>query len=176
LRAVPIIRRPQDSQPEEAAVTDRRPEPVGRPTIVRADARRPGPIASAARDGLEGLSALEQHAQEVADGFRWDQITDASRGLVQLVQGTRTMLRLADATAQASGRRLTDVLSGEEPRADRETHVAVRRLVECHETGDWSGLADTLDQDFVSALGLWRGVFETLGHNSPEPSPDGFAA
>jgi hypothetical protein len=175
-RAVPIIRRPRDSQAEAPAVTERRPEPVGRPTIVRPEDSRPGPVASAVRDGIDGLSALERHAQEVADGFRWNQIRDASRGLVQLVQGTQTMLRLADATARASGTRLTEVLSADELRADSETHVVVQRLLECQETGDWPALADTLDQDFVSTLGLWRVVFETLGRSGPASETGGSAA
>jgi hypothetical protein len=133
-------------------------------------------VASAVRDALDGLAALEQHAQEVADGFRWNQIGDASRSLVQLVQGTQTMLKLADATARASGTRLRDILTADDLSADRETHIVVHRLLECQEAGDWPALADTLDQDFVSALGLWRGVFETLGQGGHAPDPHGQAA
>lgn len=146
-------------QPDVGAST---PEsPIGDPDAVR----------DAIGAALGSLAVLEHHAQEVAEGFRWNQIKDANRGLADLVQSTQTLLALAGATARATGHEFEDLCGTGGQRPDEEIRLAVYRLIECEEGEDWMGLADTLDQSFVPALGQWRDIFGRIGDSLP-PTPE----
>lgn len=160
-------------------VSARRPDRVGLPTRPGpADAEAPSelsPVEGAIQVALASLDVLEQHAHELADGFRWNQVAAANLGLADLMQGTRTMLALASMTADVTGADLEALCGGGSQNVDEDTRLAVGRLIECEEQEDWPALADTLDQDFASALGQWRDVFSALA-SRPVPDPPGRAA
>lgn len=178
LRAVPFTRtgpRPVDGP---GRVPASRPHAVGAPTAGPARMRRvtTSAVDEAVTTALESLEVIEGYAQEVADAFRWNQIQDACASFVDLIRSTRMVLELAGTTAGASGASLQAAFDAGESRADEEMHDVINRLIECHMQEDWSELADTLDRDFVVALGLWRVVFEGLGSAGRPVPPSGHAA
>jgi hypothetical protein len=111
---------------------------------------------------LETLELLQQRSHAVADAFRWNQIGDANRGLSEIVQSTGTLLRLAVAAAHATGADLAELCTTHGTRIDLDTCAAVDRLIALQFANDWTGVADTLDDDFSPALAQWRFVFEAL--------------
>jgi hypothetical protein len=157
-----------------------RPDRVGSPTRPAPGgpeaSGEPTPLEGAIQTALASLEVLEQHAHELADGFRWNQVAAANQGLADLMQGTRTMLALASMTADVTGADLRTLCGAGSQNVDEDTRLAVGRLIECEEQEDWPALADTLDQDFASALGQWRDVFSALASHPAPPEPPGRAA
>jgi hypothetical protein len=126
---------------------------------------------------LETLALLQHRAHEVADGFRWNRVADANRGLSEIVQSTGTLLRLALAAAKATGANLAALCARpDSSRIDEETCRAVDRLIAQQFAKDWNALADTLDRDFSPALAQWRFVFEALGSTDDDDNNGGRAA
>lgn len=178
LRAVPSTQPGPGAVGSPGRVPAGRPRAVGSPTAPAARKRRATTAAvdEAVVAALESLDVIEGYAQEVADAFRWNQIQDACGSFVDLIKSTRMVLELAGATAGASGATLQAAFEAGESRADEEMHDVINRLIECHMQEDWSELADTLDRDFVVALGLWRTVFLSLGTLGQPVPPSGHAA
>jgi hypothetical protein len=131
----------------------------------------PPPVDDAIAIALETLELLQRRAHEVANGFRWNRVAEANRGLTEIVQSTGTLLRLALAAASATSANLDDLCSGTGARIDELTCLALDRLIAQQFASDWQALADTLDNDFSPALGEWRYVFEAL--RSPDDDDHG---
>jgi len=133
-------------------------------------------IAGAIGTALQSLDALERQSREAAGDFRGTNIDQAKRSLKNLVQSTRTLIRLAAMTAHVAG---TDVrtfcrISGFP--ADHGTQNALDLLTARLLAKDWPALADLLDQEFAGALSEWRSIFEALGGLYFDPGPEGLAA
>jgi hypothetical protein len=148
---------------------------VGGPTP---DGRRPdtdAAVVEAVRTAIEGLQILEQHAREAALAFRTDHVTEGRDRLASLVETTQTMLRLAVATAETSGRDLDELCRKNNLSVDSDTRAAVDRMIECQLAGDWPELASVLDGQFSSVLRQWQEVFQRLG-SIGKPDPGGRTA
>jgi hypothetical protein len=133
-------------------------------------------IAEAVATALGSLGALEWHIEEVADAFRWGRIAEGHRGLTDLVQNIRMLLKLASMTAQATGNDLQSLCGPDGLRADEDTRSAVELVIERQMSDDWAGLADALEQELMYALTQWRLVFEALGASLTDDDPPGRAA
>jgi hypothetical protein len=125
------------------------------------------PVEEAVALALDTLDQLQRRAREVAEGFRWNHVSDANRGLGELVQSTQTLLRLAMAAAKATGEDIEALCACDGIRVDEDTRTAVDRLIAHQFAEDWLAVADTIDEDFAPALAQWRLVFEAIG-SSPD--------
>lgn len=121
------------------------------------------PVEEAVHLALETLDLLQRRAREVAEGFRWNHVQEANSALGELVQSTQMLLRLALATANATGADLASLCAADGGRIDEDTRTAVDELIAHQFAGDWLAVADTIDQNFTPALAHWRVVFEALG-------------
>lgn len=121
------------------------------------------PVEEAVAMAFETLDKLQQRAREVAEGFRWNHVQEANSGLGELVQSTQLLLRLAMATASATGADLAALCAADGVRVDEETRAAVDQLIARQFAEDWLGVADTIDENFAPALAQWRAVFEAIG-------------
>jgi hypothetical protein len=134
--------------------------------------RSPGaagpPVEDAVALALDMLDQLQRRAREVADGFRWNRVNEANRGLGELVQSTHTLLRLAMAAASATGSDIEALCVCDGIRVDEETRVAVDQLITHQFAEDWLAVADTIDEDFAPALAQWRLVFEAIGSSTDD--------
>ena len=99
------------------ALPIRRTGGVEAPTGRRRGTPAP-PIDEAVGLALETLDRLQHRAQEVADGFRWNHVNDANRGLGELVRSTHTLLRLAMAAANATGADMGALCAADGSRVD----------------------------------------------------------
>src|SRR5262245_55993706 len=133
-------------------------------------------LAEAVATALESLSVLERHTQEVADAFRWDRIGEAQRGLTDLIHSTQTLLQVAAMVAQATGVDFATLCGPDGLRAQDDTSAVLDLIIAQQLADDWTGLSDTLDQDFTSMLAQWRLVFETLCGPPADGGPGGRAA
>jgi len=133
-------------------------------------------ISEAVGTALGSLEVLEWQIQDVAEAFRWNRVAEGQRGLADLVQSIRTLLRLASMSAQATGHDLQSLCGPDGLRADEDTRSAVERVIEHQLADDWTGLADTLEQELMYALAQWRLVFEALDAGSTDDDPPGRAA
>jgi hypothetical protein len=168
---------------ECAPVTANRLHGVARPTTEVSDATiavghpsLPGLIAEATAIALQNLDVLERHAREVAFEFRSAELASGQRGLRNLVQSTRTLLRLAAMAAHATGTNVRALCRTTRSTADRQTQQALDQLTAVLIAKDWTALANLLDREYTVALGAWRSIFETLGDSSLDPDPNGLAA
>lgn len=177
IRPIPT-RRPQAvAVTPGPALTASRTMGVGRPTPTpAADQATLGLVAEAAASALDGLTALERHARDVADAFRWHRIDAAREGLADLVESTQTLLKLGVMAAQAAGTDLVTLCRGRDGRADEQTRRAADRIIHAQMARDWAALADAIDHDFTGALALWRDVFETIVGIAGDAGPGGHAA
>ncbi len=158
-------------------MTDSRPESVGEPTRDDLSSRTFSPavptlIAEAVATALQSLDVLEGHAIEVASDFRIADIAQAQRGLRNLVQSTRTLLRLAAMAAHATGTDVRALCRATESEADTQTQNALDLLTAMIVAKDWPALAGLLEMEFASALGEWRAIFEALGEFCFDPGPN----
>jgi hypothetical protein len=179
IRPIPTRGRKASGTASPATVTAGRTTGVGRPTRLAGrseEATRLALVAEAAASALDGLVALERHARDVADAFRWRHVGPARQGLADLVDSTQTLLKLAVMSAQAARTDLLTLCKTGNGRADEQTQRAADRIIQAQLAGDWPALAHALDQDFVAALGLWREVFETLVSLTGDGAPGGQAA
>jgi hypothetical protein len=174
-RPIPLGGARHRRRPQRLSVTAARTKGVERPTTQAPD----GPevlVAEAIATALDSLDVLERHTQEVADAFRWERVAEARQGLVDLVQSTQTLLKVAAIAAQTAGARLEALFGRNGSRPDEDTLAVVDLIIEQQIAGDWAALAETLDHDFTAALGQWRQVFETIGQTAPDDEPPGRAA
>ena len=181
---IPLVFAPRGERRPAAAVTVFRTVGVGRPvTPIAAGGCRLSAVASAKADlvddavtvAVRSVDGLEQQARTVAGAFLRADLDEAQRGLADLVERTQMLLRVAASTAQATGARLDELCRREGLGVGEDTRTVVARLVEGQFSGDWTGLALTLRDEFPSMLAKWRGVFEALGQ-APDTDPPGFAA
>jgi hypothetical protein len=128
----------------------------------------PPPVDDAIALALETLDLLQQRAHEVAEGFRWNRVSEANRGLTEIVQSTGTLLRLALAASKATGANLAQLCEIGDMHVDEVTCTALDHLIAKQFAADWNGVADILDDDFIPALALWRFVFEALRSNDDD--------
>jgi hypothetical protein len=152
---------------------------VGRPTGVgwaNTPAAAPALVAEAASAALDALAALERHARDVADAFRWRHVVQGRAGLTTLIEATQTLLQLGGSAAAASGTDLISMCRRFDARADLKTQCAADRLITAQLAGDWAALAGAIDHDFVGALEAWRDVFEALAAAAGDAGPGGWAA
>ena len=163
--------RPRERRPP-ARVTEIRSGGVGRPTHPAA-ATDTTPdlalVADAVATGLESVAVLEMHSRELADGLRWNQISEVTRGLVHLVKGIRTLMSLAALTASASGMKLEELCRLDDLSAQEDTQAALDQLLSQQIARDWPAVSETLDDILPAALDQWRAVFETLGRSPMDP-------
>jgi hypothetical protein len=163
-------------------VTSRRARRVGLPTPRRRPALEAlDPLVlEAAVTGLESVGALERQSAEVARDFRWHRIAAGRAGLMQLVEGLQTVVQLAVSAANAAGREPEGIPASGGRSASETTRRAVHALVTDQASGDWHGLAGTIDRLLVPALDAWRGVFESIAGGrddfDPDVDPSGHAA
>ena len=179
IRPIPPRGRAVSGARPDAAVTAGRTRGVGRPTGLEgrsADAARLALVAEAAGSALDGLTALERHARDVADAFRWRHVAEGRESLADLVDSTQTLLKLAVMAAQAADTDLISLCKTGNGRADEQTQRAADRIIQGQLARDWPALANALDDDFVAALRLWREVFETLVRLTGGDAPGGRAA
>jgi hypothetical protein len=149
-----------------ASVTAGRTAGVGRTTTstpLLATATGPQMVAEAVATALQSLKALHRHAVEVAGQFRQGQTTPARQGLRDLVHGTETLVQLAALSAQVLGLDLCSIPDADGMRAESDTRAVVDQLMAQLLGQDWQGVAQTLEADFVGALGEWAAVLEALG-------------
>jgi len=135
-----------------------RPRPAGPPTL--------SPVEEAVAKAFETLDHLQGSVRQVAESFRWNRVVDANRGLTELVRSTQLLLRLAMATASATGADLAKLCLGQPVESD--TRSAVDHLIARQMAGDWLAVADTLEHDFAPALARWRVVFAALGRSTDD--------
>jgi hypothetical protein len=178
-RIRPILSTAAQVRPRRAvvAVPVHRTEGVGAPSgggLGTAVGPELPPVEAAVAMALQTLDLLQRRAAEVAEGFRWHHVEEANTGLGELVQSTQMLLRLAMATANATGADLAALCAADGVRVDEETRAAVDQLISRQFAEDWLGVADTIDENFAPALAQWRVVFEALGE--PPDDPGGRAA
>jgi len=133
-------------------------------------------VAEATAIALQNLDVLERHAREVAFEFRSAELAAGQRGLRNLVQSTRTLLRLAAMASHATGTDVRTLCRATHSTADRQTQMALDQLTAVLITKDWMALASLLEHEYSAALNAWRSIFEALGGACFEPEPGGFAA
>jgi hypothetical protein len=135
-----------------------------------------GLVLDAAAIAFQVLDLLERYAWEVASDFRQSDVASAQRGLRNLVQSTRTLLRLAAMAARARGTDIRTLCHDMGSAADRQAQDALDQLTALLVGRDWAALALLLERDYHGALAEWRTIFGTLGDSCFEPGPDGHAA
>lgn len=147
-------------------LTAGRPDGVEEPTI-RPDRPDVSPaealVREAADTALESIETLERQALDVARRFRRGARAEAQSGLLQLMQSTQTLLRLAAMAAGASGTDLETLCERHALHPEAQTTRALNELIRQQMAEDWAALAAALDQLFLTALGTWRRVFIVLG-------------
>jgi hypothetical protein len=133
-------------------------------------------IAGAVATALQSLEALDRQAREAAADFRLTQVDSAKRSLKNLVQSTRTLIRLAAMAAHITGTDIRTLCRTTGFPADEQTQNALDLLTARLLAKDWLALADLLDEEFAGALAEWRSIFEALGESCFDPGPEGLAA
>jgi hypothetical protein len=159
------------------SVTSGRAPRVGRPTIARPGIADIDPLlGEAATTAFESLDLLERRALETALDFRWSRIAQGRAGLLDLVMGVQSIVRLAVSSAEATGMDLEFLCDTDGRGASEATRRAVHRLIADQDAADWSALASTLQQQFIPALASWRAVFLALIGAGGDFDPSGRAA
>jgi len=159
------------------AVTSGRAPRVGWPTIAQSGISGIDPLlAEAATTALESLDLLERRALETALDFRWSRVAQGRAGLRDLVSGVQSIVHLAVSAAEATGMDLEFLCDTDGRGASEATRRAVHRLIADQDSGDWSALASTLQQQFIPALASWRAVFLALTGAGGDFDPSGRAA
>ena len=147
------------------SVTAGRTGGVGRPTSGQAllsTASGPQMVGEAVRTALQSIEVLNRHAADIAEAFRGDDPAGARRGLRDLLHGTDTLVQLAALSAQVLGVDLRSLRGADGLKAESETREVVDQLMAQLLAQDWTAVARTLDEDFITALGSWRGVIDAI--------------
>ena len=133
-------------------------------------------IAGAVATALQSLEALERQSHEAADDFRFERVDSGRRSLRNLVQSTRTLIRLAAMTAHVTGTDVHTFCRATGCPADERTQNALDLLTARLLAKDWIALGALLDEEFTGALDAWRTFFEALGSFCHDGGPGGMAA
>lgn len=160
------------------SVTAGRTGGVARPTPspgMLATATGPQMVGEAVRTALQSIEVLNRHAADIAESFRGDDPVDARRALRDLLHGTDTLVQLVALSAQVLGLDLCALQGADGLKAESETREVVDQLMAQLLAQDWEGVARTLDEDFIAALGDWRTVIDAIS-GAPASFPGGPAA
>ena len=183
IRLIPTKTLRTDRVDRTAGVTVGRRPGVASPTAWPAD--RPilhdespmsGLVLEATAIAFQVLDLLERYAREVAADFRKADVASAQRGLCNLVQSTRTLLRLAALAAHVKGTNIRALCHDMGSTADRQAQDALDQVTALLVSRDWAELAVLLERDYHGTLAEWRTIFGTLAESTFEPDPDGCAA
>jgi hypothetical protein len=164
-------RTPGASRAPSGVTVDRR-SGVVQPTARAGQAALPAVVAEATAIALQDLELLEARVREVARDFRSSDVGAAQRGLSQLVQGTRTIVRLAALSAHAAGTNVREFCRATGSTADRQLQRVLDQLTAVLIAKDRNAIANLLDGEFVTSLSAWRSIVESLGERSFDPGPD----
>jgi hypothetical protein len=140
-----------------------------------ATATGPQMVGEAVRTALQSIEVLNRHAADIAESFRGDDPVDARRALRDLLHGTDTLVQLVALSAQVLGLDLCALQGADGLKAESETREVVDQLMAQLLAQDWEGVARTLDEDFIAALGDWRTVIDAIS-GAPASFPGGPAA
>jgi hypothetical protein len=119
-------------------------------------------VGEAVRTALQSIEVLNRHAADVAEAFRGEDAAGARRALRDLLHGTDTLVQLAALSAQVLGVDLCSLPGADGLKAEAETREVVDQLMAQLLAQDWIGVARTLDEEFIAALGCWRGVIDAI--------------
>ena len=157
-------------------LTERRREGVGSPTTLSPSEGidRSLLVIDATTAGLSAITALDVESRGVARRFRFMPGAETERRLVQVVESTQTLLKLAAAAGEVAEVNLEQLCEAH-GQAARRMHDAVAAVIRAQLVSDWEALADALDRDLIPALGAWRRVFAAIA-GPFDAGPSGHAA
>jgi hypothetical protein len=139
--------------------------PLESDLIVEVDIEPPTMLLARVLDeGSSSLPALESSARELAQRFRGIDVSEASRGLVQLAESLLNLVALLAASAAAAGAPLeTLTLNGERVGPTLVAlDLALGPLLEAQVAGDWITVADILEYEIAPSIPPLSSVFEAL--------------
>ena len=110
------------------------------------------------------MDGLIESSATLADAFRFGAALPSGRKLRALTEAADTLVVTATRLSRELGTTLADLAATnpEISEAIGDLADAIDQLDMYEQDGDWTAVADTLEQEVTAALTAWRGVFATL--------------
>ncbi len=117
-------------------------------------------IVSCLADATTAIERVCESAIALADLFRGHDIPSANRGLVELADNVRALVKLVDALRSPLGLDVDRLLWDGRPVPEHITELSelVQSLITAQESRDWLTVADIIEFDLEPALRRWHSI------------------